>query len=594
MSQQNGTAPARTPVGLPLGFRIQEGAPGGVDSLEFVKYRGGIPEWIRICDPLRVVALTRSESGNEWGRLLRFRDMDRTEHDYPLPMSMLAGDGTAYRERLLDLGLRIEQSAEARAALTRYISACSPAARAIAVSRLGWHNGRFVLPDQVFGDSPSGELMIFQSPQPIEHAFKIAGTLDQWRENVGALCIRNSRLTFAVSMAFAPPLLDLLSEESGGANLVGHSSTGKTTALNAAGSVWGGGRFGFKRAWRATVNGLEGVAAIHNDGFLGLDEIAQADSRAVAEAAYLFANGQGKARARRDGSGRVPLSWRLLFLSTGEVPLATKITEAGFGRAMAGQAVRVLDIPADAGSRFGLFEDIHGAKDGDVFARQINEAAATYYGTPIRTYLRELTDDPGGCADWVETICNQFMSELKIAGCDGQVQRAAGRFALIAAAGELATQMGITGWEEGAASEAVGKCFRAWLSMRGGTGPLEIESGIRQVRKFLEAHGDSRFSSWDEDGQKTINRAGFKRRASDGGWEYFILPQVFRTEVCNGFDVPSLTRELVRRDIIVASPDGKPSRSERIPALGNKTTRVYRITSAIFEADDENQNSSPI
>jgi putative DNA primase/helicase len=307
-------------------------------------------------------------------------------------------------------------------------------------------------------------------------------------------------------------------------------------------------------------------------------------------------NNSGKARARRDGSGRPPASWRLLFLSTGEVSLATKITEAGFGRAMAGQAVRVLDIPADAGSSFGLFEDLHGAKDGDIFARRLNEAAASYYGTPIRKYLEELTDDRGGSAGWVESVCNRFIAELKIEKCDGQVQRAAGRFALIAAAGELATQMGITGWAEDATSEAVEKCFRAWLDMRGSTGPLELASGVRQVRKFIEANGESRFAPWNEKPEeinrsganRVANRAGFKRRVQPEApeEEYYILPETFRDELCRGFDWKALAQELVRRKILIPSPNNGPlSQAIRIPALG-KTTRVYCITSAIFEGDE--------
>jgi putative DNA primase/helicase len=141
------------------------------------------------------------------------------------------------------------------------------------------------------------------------------------------------------------------------------------------------------------------------------------------------------------------------------------------------------------------------------------------------------------------------------------------------------------------ASEAVEKCFRAWLSMRGGTGPLELASGIKQVRKFIEEHGESRFAPWNEDPNRpTIHRAGFRRRAdSDAPWEYYILTQTFREEVCKGYDMTALARELARQKMLIPSSDGKLSRSIRIPAIGEKTTRVYHITSAIFEADD-NEN----
>lgn len=67
-------------------------------------------------------------------------------------------------------------------------------------------------------------------------------------------------------MAFAASLLQPLGEESGGFNLYGGSSMGKTTAQIVAGSVWGGGTLsGFVRSWRATLNGVEGMAAIARD-----------------------------------------------------------------------------------------------------------------------------------------------------------------------------------------------------------------------------------------------------------------------------------------------------------------------------------------
>jgi hypothetical protein len=73
------------------------------------------------------------------------------------------------------------------------------------------------------------------------------------------------------------------------------------------------------------------------------------------------------------------------------------------------------------------------------------------------------------------------------------VRRAAARFAVVAAAGELATRLGITGWMEGESTAAVQKCFYAWLKARGTPGPLEEEMVLKQIRAFIQAHGTSRF-----------------------------------------------------------------------------------------------------
>ena len=57
-------------------------------------------------------------------------------------------------------------------------------------------------------------------------------------------------------------------------------------------SVWGGDSH--KLTWNATVNGLEGAAALYKDSLIALDEINQGDPNAVDNALYTIANGAGK------------------------------------------------------------------------------------------------------------------------------------------------------------------------------------------------------------------------------------------------------------------------------------------------------------
>src|SRR5207244_2611988 len=115
-------------------------------------------------------------------------------------------------------------------------------------------------------------------------------------------------------------------------------------------------------------------------------EMGQVDAREAGEAAYMLANGAGKGRAGRDGSARRSAQWRLLFLSSGELSLADKMAEAG-KRVRAGQEVRLVDVPADAGAGMGIFEDLHGAASPGEFAEILRNATARCYGTGIRAYL---------------------------------------------------------------------------------------------------------------------------------------------------------------------------------------------------------------
>lgn len=105
-------------------------------------------EWKWFCSALEVGADTRSAEGEEWGRLLRVTDRDSRVKEWGMPMAMLAGDGTSYRERLLSLGLVMAPGKFARDALHEYISTARPKTKARCVGRVGWHMRAFALSNQ--------------------------------------------------------------------------------------------------------------------------------------------------------------------------------------------------------------------------------------------------------------------------------------------------------------------------------------------------------------------------------------------------------------------------------------------------------------
>ncbi len=118
-----------------------------------------------------------------------------------------------------------------------FLAAVRPVRRIRCVPRTGWDNMAYILPDAVYGET-AGEDVVLQS---MNHAglYRCAGTLDGWKE-IAALAVGNSRLSFALCVAFAGPLLHLAGLEGGGFSFEGGSSSGKTTALQIAASVWGG------------------------------------------------------------------------------------------------------------------------------------------------------------------------------------------------------------------------------------------------------------------------------------------------------------------------------------------------------------------
>lgn len=518
----------------------------------------------RICSKLEVKALVRDKASENWGRLLEFSDADGNLHTWAMPMEMLKGGGEELRGELLRLGLEINTGARIRNLLIEYITTSKPESRARCVTRTGWYNKVFVLPDRTIGKTE--EQVIYQSENYL-HAYKQAGSLADWQNNIAAPCTGNSRLVLAISCAFAAMLLHPVNAESGGLHFVGESSSGKTTALRVAASVFGGPDY--LNRWRATTNGLEALASLRSDTLLVLDELSQVDPKEAGEIAYMLANGSGKARAGKTGSVRARYDWRILFLSAGEIGLAQHMQEAG-KKAKAGQTIRLVDVPADAGVGLGVFETLHHFESGTALSKALLDATEKYYGTAALVFLEHVTQ-PHNLATFpliIKQCCEQFIKENVPANASGQVYRVAERFALIAVGGELATQFNITGWQPGEAKQAASTCFKAWLEQRGSLGNQERTVIIEQVQAFFEAHGTSRFEDLHVGTmQRIANRVGFKRTQDDKS-EYLVLPEMFRRELCAGFDSKLAAQVLIEVGMLNPSCEGKAQTPHRIPGEG--------------------------
>ncbi len=549
------------------------------------------PRWV--CSWLQVVARVRNPAGSGWGKWVEFSDPDRQPKRRVIPDALLSGDGTELERIMRDDGLHIAPSG--KALLRQYLIESATKARARVTNRIGWHDagpegGVYVLPDTAIG--AAAEAWLCEAEGGAAGTFRQRGTLKGWQEEIAARCVGNSRLAFSVSVAFAAPLLYLTGGEGGGFHFRSSSSDGKTTALRVAASVCGG--HDFMRRWRATDNAIEAIALQHCDAPLLLDEIAQTDPKAAGEIAYMLANGSGKIRAGRTGAAREVVQWRVLFLSAGEIGLAEHMGEAG--KIMrAGQSLRMAEIPADAGAGLGIFENLHGHTDGAAFAKALADACRRNFGGVFLAYLGELVKHQHEVADTVSAALRAFEAACLTSEAHGQARRAADRFALVGAAGELATSWGLTGWPPGEAMQAARRCYEGWLSARGGAGDHESGSMLAQVRRFLEAHGEARFVDWnrpatkDDHAPRVMNRCGYRRYDETDGPHWYIFPESFKAEVCKGHDWKTVSALLHQRGYleVKASEQDRSSYVTRHTLPGEGQRRVYHILPAIMEGGSD-------
>jgi putative DNA primase/helicase len=568
------------------------------------------PQSLWVCAPLYVTASLADETSDNHGHLLTFTDRHSIPQRWGMPLALLE-EPKEYRKVLRRLGLKMSGSFPARGALQDYLDQAVPPTRTRCVDRVGWHEQSYVLPDTVIGPADA-QTYVLQTLDHLSEGYRAGGTLEGWRDTVARLSQGNSRLTFSVSTAFAAPLLALTGDESGGLHFRGASSEGKTTTLQVACSVWG--EPGRLERWRTTLNGLEGVALAHNDNLLCLDELRELDPREAGGTAYMLAGGAGKRRGQPYGGVRPRLTWRLLFLSSGELSLEHHMAEVG-SRTYGGQDVRMVDIPADAGKGLGMFEVVHDCATPQEFADTIRAHAATHYGHAGRAFVTALVQDLDAVTAVLRALRSDWLTETLPRGASGQVSRVATRFGLIGAAGELATGYGLTGWPQGAALQAAQRCFTDWLTARGTPGSSDEDRAVRQVRLYFERYGESHFTPWSTGQEATCqrchgtgkvdynyldgtcfdcggkgnmvdqirpvhDRAGFRKATADGRTEYYVFPEVFRAEVCQGFDHAAVVQWLGMRGLLKRDQDGKWQRKERLPGMGNK--RVYVVTADIL------------
>ena len=502
------------------------------DGLYFVRYefdntsnehKQKYAMWL--CTALFYKASIRGKDSNAWGILLQWHDRDNKTHEWAMPSELLQGDSKEYRQILAYQGLDIAPSIKARNYLTAYLQTYTTNCRALSVNKTGWHDGSYVLPHKVIAP-PTGEPIVLQTANLLEHGYGEAGTLTEWQDNISKPVGNQSRIAFALSCAFAGQLLRPLNQDSGGGfHYWGVSSIGKSITLAVAGSVWGN---KIVKTWRNTDNSLESTALLYNDNMLCLDELNEADPRTIGKTVYMLANGQGKGRmSGKTMQNRAVAKWQVLVLSNGEKTLETYLKEAG-ETIKAGQEVRLISIEADTGKGLGILDSVNA----DTPAKQVQtlrENASRYYGVAGIAWLEYLIKND--ITATAHQLTEQFTANYP--NLDGQAGRVAKRFALVAVAGELATQAGITGWQAGQATEAVRACLDNWLGNYGDIGNHETRQILKQVQGFLQVHKHNRFTDWfAQYTDRLPNRAGFYRPDTDS---FYIFPVIFENEVCKGY-----------------------------------------------------------
>jgi putative DNA primase/helicase len=410
----------------------------------------------------------------------------------------------------------------------------------------GWVEKSFVLPHKTYGD----ETLKFRNVDPSSEAItEIVGTLEGWKDTVAARCAGNSRLILGLGTSFAAPLLPIVEIESGGFHLVGPTSQGKTTILSVAASVTGVKDIPH---WRTTTNGLESTATTFNHLCLPLDEIGQADPKDVGNIAYMLANGQGKARMKKDLTNRKGKTWRLMVLSSGEVGLGKYMMQANITQ-KGGQEVRLPDVPAiPFNSKYGCFETIHGADTAVQFVTALEAAVKAHHGMALDAFLSRLVinaADPAFVGNLAKQV-HLVAAKLSEGTIDSAIGRVAKRFALVQVTLGLTHKYGLLPFPVEEIEWAIATCFKDWLVARGGDGSIEVKQACNQIQHLLISNefSDRVMNLRDGDTKTVRNLLGIRKVDESGATvEIWVPTAIFDKEFVVGVNKSELVKELQHR-----------------------------------------------
>lgn len=554
------------------------------NSVFKIKEDGVFLDEKKVCDYLKIVGFVKLQTNNDWKTRLEFKDMDGDNQIVDVENDNFSNIQDVIKV-LLTKGFcpNLDSTMFKQYMLSQFYD-ISKKERFIEINKTGWTNDKFdayICPSfRATRDESTRDKEKFILSQALRNCgFGQRRTLEEWKEKICRFCENNENLTFVLCNSLSSIILRPLGLSGCIFHYVGRSSIGKTTLAYLGASVWGGHEF--MKIWRLTSNGLEGLAELHNDSTLILDELSQANSKETGGNSYLIANGSGKGRADKNGNPQSIKTWLLNAISTGEICVADKINESG-EKVKGGQGVRAIDIYAEIENGFGIFNNLHSFSSGSEFSNYIKQQTNLYYGTAAQEFAKGVA-----MKDSVETLQGIYAQTQKnlyekfnLKQADGQVQRVAGYFAGNITAGIFASSdcLGILTHNSLAIEENVIKVFSKWLSNRGSVKSHEENQVIDHIRGFLEMnqnrfktkiHGIEGFGE-AKSYNKSLGLLVFEENAET----YYIYTQAFQREICAGFDVKLTRRILKEKGILELDSDGS---NKRCPYKVYKNKRMIKL-----------------
>lgn len=420
--------------------------------------------------------------------------------------------------------------------------------------------------DAPFNIDPDLQLLL-DAPKEQVDPFAPSGSLTGWQA-----MIEGARAHFMVLFGVCAAFAGLIAPLHGGGGVIlhlwGRSTGGKTTALQASGSVMGNGADpATARAntvimrWNTTHGGLEMIAATRSGVCTQLDELGALFGEIDL---YNPTSGQGRARMTRQLGFAEMRRWLLFALSSGEISMAQHFMLVAKRKMKPGETARGVDISADK------IIDASPATNDEMkaIAELVKAGSAMHYGIAGPTFAQRLMDAYPDADDLhravqarvatseAELLAHLDQREIALTAVQRRTLR---HLAGVHAAGLLAVQLEVLPVTADEVWAAVEAAVMAWFDQD--TPADDTEVAMEAMRNYALEHVNE-FQDIDTDEPGPRRSFGLRHRG-------LLLLSAAQFEAACGNLAPFQVKQLLRdAGVLKAESPGK---------------LVYRVTNQRFD-----------
>lgn len=532
-------------------------------------------EWKLPCSEMKYIAKVTNADGGHPAYLMEVMGAGDVWKEIEIPVTLTLSPSQLARY-LIEQGVELHTN-DAAKRIADFLRTCHGGKTLLRVERDGWIDGG-PEPSYVFGNERFSD--------HVERVIRVqanvrasAGTLADWVK-VTALSSGNTLMIVALCFAFASALLKLFGQSGVCVNLVGNSSTGKSTVLRLLQALTGSPEY--LANWEATGNGLEAYAAQHKDLPLIIDELGQSDIASFGQSVYRMTNGSGRLRAKTNGDLADQAKLSTVIISAGEESPADRIRRTG-QQAAAGQLARFITLPVNG--QHGVFDNLQGESNGAAFSSLVRSKLREVHGVAWRSFGQYIAADIPA----VRRKHEDYYLELKanIRECcnfdvaDGVQQRVLEHFAFAAFSGFVAIDAGVVGVTKGEIASAMCRGFADWLKQYRDDARTPDDEIAEEVRDLVLKHRNhlqpySAFNDADRDTQ-----IGFTHTAN-GTDMVLLLPPAMR-KVNEKYGKKAVKNALGRKGLLITGLQGRPTSQFVVPGHPNVKPSTYALRKdAIF------------